>query len=97
MLRTHYLGPDMPPEEISHFARRVKASAVAISLVMPAALKGALRQLGVLRRSLPADVEIWIGGGAARAVDPAQFPAGSIYMADSGDFDERVRRLMQSA
>jgi len=97
MLRTHYLGPDMPPEEIGNFARRVKASAVAISLVMPAAVEGALRQLGVLRRSLPANVEIWIGGGAARAVDPAELPAGSIYMADSGDFDERVRLLMQSA
>ena len=97
LLRTHYLGPDVPPEEISNFARRVGASAVAVSLVMPCALEACLPQLKTLRRGLPAECELWIGGGAARFADPADFPADSIYMPRGGDFDARVGLLAQSA
>jgi MerR family transcriptional regulator, light-induced transcriptional regulator len=93
MLPAHYLGPDLPAEEIGNYARRVNASAVAVSLVMRDALNTALPQLKTLRRSLPPNVEIWIGGGAAAAVDPAQFPAGSIYMAEPGDFEQRAGLL----
>ncbi len=92
-LRAHYLGADLPPEEIGNYARRVSASAVAISLVMSEAVEAALPQLKALRRSLPANVEIWIGGAAAGDVGSGQFPAGSSYMAESGDFEQRVGLL----
>lgn len=96
-MRAHYLGTDMPPDELGNFARRVGAAAVAVSLVMPAALDEGLRQLQALRRDLPASCELWIGGGAAALADPADFPAGSIYMAGKCDFDSRLELLARSA
>ncbi len=92
-LRTFYLGPDLPPEEIGEYARRVHAAAVAISMVMAEDLSQALGQLAALRQSLPPAVELWIGGAAASQVDPAQFPPGSILMAGCRDFERRVDLL----
>ena len=93
MLRAYYMGPDVPAEEISDYARRVSACAVAISMVMPDAVDTTLPQLKILRRNLPRNVEIWIGGAGASSVDPAHFPAGSTHMAIRGDFEQRVALL----
>jgi len=93
MLRAHYLGADLPAEEIGHFARRANASAVAISMVMPDALNASLLQLNALRRSLPANIEIWVGGAAVGGADPAQLPAGSIHMVEDDDFERRLGLL----
>lgn len=93
MLRAYYLGPDVPAEEIGNYARRVNACAVAISMVMSDAVDTTLLQLKVLRRNLPANIEIWIGGAGASSIDPAHFPAGSIHMAARGDFEQRVALL----
>jgi methanogenic corrinoid protein MtbC1 len=93
MVRAYYLGPDLPPEEIGNYARRVDASAVAVSLVMRESIDSSLEQLRALRRALPASVEMWIGGPAAAGVDPVQFPAGSIHMVETGEFEQRVGML----
>jgi DNA-binding transcriptional MerR regulator/methylmalonyl-CoA mutase cobalamin-binding subunit len=92
-LRSFYLGADLPPEEIANLACRANASAVAISMVMPDEMNLSLQQLAVLRRCLPANVEIWIGGAASCYVDPSQFPAGSIHMSGRRDFEHRVELL----
>jgi methanogenic corrinoid protein MtbC1 len=96
-LRASYLGADMPPEEISNFAKRVHAAAVAISMVLPENAETALRHLAVLRAGLPAEVEIWIGGAASFCVDPARFPAGSIHMSGRADFERRLNSLAAGA
>jgi MerR family transcriptional regulator, light-induced transcriptional regulator len=90
-LRTYYLGPDLPAEEAARCALKVNASAVAVSMVMRDPRQ--LVQLEVLRRHLPADVEIWIGGGAAAELSPRELPVNSIRMAEHGDFERRVELL----
>ena len=92
-LRTCYLGSDMPPEEISNFATRVGAAAVALSMVLPENVEVGLEKLAILRQGLPDNVEIWIGGAASFYVDPAQFPAGSVHMAGRKDFEHRLDML----
>jgi DNA-binding transcriptional MerR regulator/predicted component of type VI protein secretion system len=92
-LRTCYLGADLPPEEISNFATRVNASAVAISMVLPENAEVGLEKLAILRQGLPDNIEIWIGGAASFYVDPAQFPAGSVHMAGRKDFENRLDLL----
>ncbi len=92
-LRTFYLGPDLPAQEIADYARRVKAAAVAVSLVMPENLDDVRAQLATLRRHLPADVEIWLGGAASDCVDANDLPAGSLHMTDCDEFATRVRLL----
>jgi MerR family transcriptional regulator, light-induced transcriptional regulator len=93
MVRAYYLGPDLPPEEIANYARRVDASAVAISLVMRENFDTSLEQLRALRRTLPATVEMWIGGPAAGGVDPVRLPSGSTHIAETGEFEQRVAML----
>jgi MerR family transcriptional regulator, light-induced transcriptional regulator len=89
-VRVCYLGPDVPPQEIAALARRIDATAVAISLVMAEGLTTALAQLARLRTSLDAHVEIWIGGAAAACVEPAQLPAGTVHMRSADDFESRL-------
>ncbi|HLW22814.1 MAG TPA: MerR family transcriptional regulator [Steroidobacteraceae bacterium] len=97
LLRAYYLGPDVPPEEIANYARRVGAAAVAVSLVMPAALESFLTQLAELRGALPGHVEIWIGGSAASGVEPRRFPEATVLMREGADFDQRVELLVAAS
>jgi DNA-binding transcriptional MerR regulator len=96
-VRACYLGPDLPPEEISNFATRVGAAAVAVSLVLAENLDASLEKLAILRDGLPDSTEIWIGGAASFYVDPVQFPAHSIHMAGRKDFERRLELLAASS
>jgi DNA-binding transcriptional MerR regulator/predicted component of type VI protein secretion system len=92
-VRACYLGPDLPPAEISNFAKRIGAAAVAVSLVLAENLDASLANLSVLREGLPDSIAIWIGGAASFYADPAQFPAGSIHMAGRKDFERQLELL----
>jgi DNA-binding transcriptional MerR regulator len=94
--RTCYLGADLPPQEISNFATRVEATAVAVSLVLPENLERSIEKLHTLRAGLPGSVEIWIGGAASFYVDPALFPAGTVHMSGRKDFENRLDLLVSS-
>jgi DNA-binding transcriptional MerR regulator/predicted component of type VI protein secretion system len=96
-VRACYLGPDLPPEEISNFATRIGAAAVAVSLVLAENLDESLEKLSILRGGLPDSTEIWIGGAASFYADPVQFPAGSIHMAGRKDFERRLELLSGSS
>jgi DNA-binding transcriptional MerR regulator len=96
-VRACYLGPDLPPEEISNFATRTGAAAVAVSLVLAENLDASLEKLAILRSGLPDTTAIWIGGAASFYVDPAQFPSGSIHMAGRKDFERQLELLTGSA
>lgn len=96
-LRACYLGADLPPEEISNVAARVNATAVAVSMVLSENIDQALESLAELRRGLPDNVEIWVGGAASVLVDPGQLPAGSIQMAGRKDFERRLDLLVPAA
>jgi DNA-binding transcriptional MerR regulator len=92
-VRTFYLGPDLPAEELARFALKVNALAVAISLVNHEPLAGTLAQLHSLRGQLPDEVEIWLGGPALAAVDESTLPPRSLLMLEAGDFEQRVGLL----
>lgn len=63
--RVVYLGPDLPAE---HFARTVHekgAAAAALSLVYPLSDPDVEEQLRIVRKELPEDVPLIVGGSAA--------------------------------
>lgn len=91
--RTHYLGADCPPEEIARFALEVDARAVLVSLVMPENEVPALQQLETLAHHLRGKCEIWLGGFAARFVDPARIPDGCVMLPTGQDFEQRLDLL----
>ncbi len=63
--RVTYLGPNLPAEEIAAAARQNQARAVALSIIYPADDPRLEPELQKLRRLLPGDVALLIGGRAA--------------------------------
>lgn len=60
-----YLGPNLPAEEIAEAASKMKASAVALSLVHPRGDRTVENELRKLGRLLPKDSPLVVGGEAA--------------------------------
>ena len=92
-LRTFYLGPDLPAEEVARCALKINAMAVAISLVDRDQLEATLAQLHALRGQLPDEVEIWLGGPALVEIDESALPRRTIRMLEPADFEQRVGLL----
>ena len=66
--RVTYLGADLPHEELVRSVGRLNAHAVALGVShLPA--ERAREQVEALRASLPNEVEIWLGGHGAAALD----------------------------
>jgi MerR family transcriptional regulator, light-induced transcriptional regulator len=71
--RVVYLGPDLPAEEIAAAAKLKGARAVALSLVGVNGADVLRRELVALRKALPGDVPVLLGGsGASRLVPPPE-------------------------
>lgn len=91
--RAHYLGPDMPAEEIARFAREIGASIVAISVMLQEQLADAPRQLRQLVNALDPESAIWIGGAAAQLLERDALPANCVFVRDHLDLDRRLDML----
>jgi methanogenic corrinoid protein MtbC1 len=91
--RAIYLGSDLPAGEIGRFCARVRVVAVALSLVTSPEVVDAYAQITALRAVLPDEVEIWVGGQAARLLDAGALPAGSHCMRDLKQFEARLAAL----
>jgi DNA-binding transcriptional MerR regulator/methylmalonyl-CoA mutase cobalamin-binding subunit len=92
-VRTVYLGPDLPPEEVARCALQINALAVAVGLVNHEPLEATVAQLHALRCQLPGEVEIWLGGPALVDIDESALPSRSVRMLEPGDFEQRVGLL----
>ena len=57
-----YLGPDLPVSELVLAAARTRAAAVAVGVGRTSPERQRERELRRLRRELPAEVELWVGG-----------------------------------
>jgi methanogenic corrinoid protein MtbC1 len=91
--KTHYLGPDLPPAEIARFACEVRATVVALSVVLHERLAEAPAQLGELAAQLPDDVAIWLGGAAARELPRDSLPSRCVVLADGAELEQRLEML----
>lgn len=88
--RIHYLGPDLPPEEIARYAREVDASLVAISVVLLDSVPALATHLRTIRQELAADVPIWIGGQGALGLDEETLPPGCVIIGDRAELEQRL-------
>jgi methylmalonyl-CoA mutase cobalamin-binding subunit len=85
-----YLGSELPAEDLARAAERVQPAAVALSFVqLPT--EEARRYLTRLRRSLPAEIEIWSGGPAA----PREEVSGVQRLDTLDDLESRVGHLLR--
>jgi methylmalonyl-CoA mutase cobalamin-binding domain/chain len=82
-----YLGADLPADEIAGAAIATNARAVALSVVYVADRGLLMRELRALRKGLPADVTLIVGGGAAAAMRDQLRSAGIVVAESLGTLD----------
>jgi MerR family transcriptional regulator, light-induced transcriptional regulator len=93
-LRCLYLGAELPPAELAQAAVRGHAAVVALSLVT--AIPHLAGQLAQLRRELPPEIEVWLGGSAVQDLDGASLPEKYIRLSSFDDFLERAEVLRET-
>jgi MerR family transcriptional regulator, light-induced transcriptional regulator len=85
------LGADLPAGELAEAARRKGAVLIALSAIHPIEDPALPEELVALRRQLPADVEILVGGPAAAYHSGRLDEAGVKYIPDFQGLREHVR------
>jgi len=85
------LGPHTPIEEIVEAAMSMDAVAVGISVSLFGAGEGTEAAIGSLRRRLPPDMELWLGGAGADELD--QLPDNVHVVTRLERLEQEVARL----
>lgn len=92
-----YLGPNLPAAEIAGAARQRQARAVALSVVYPADCGRLPEELRHLRRALPPDVAMLVGGRAAGGYAPCLRELGVVLVHNVPGLCVELDRLRQPA
>ena len=93
--RVTYLGPSLPGEEIAACAQLRKARAVALSFVYPSDDESMPAHLAELRRLLPSQVALLIGGRAAYGYYQAVRVPDIRLITDLGDLEDALDVVVQ--
>ena len=93
--RVTYLGSSMPPVELAGAAMQSKARAVALSLVYPQDDPLLAQELRNLRRCLPSEISLLVGGRSAVAYSAALREIGAWQIDDLKNLTEALQRLRQ--
>lgn len=93
--RIVYLGANLPADEIANAAVRVQARAVALSVIFPPDDPHLAREFHSLRKFLPAEIHIIVGGQAAHAYAAGLRAVGACMLADTKGFREALARMRQ--
>ncbi|MSR83194.1 MAG: MerR family transcriptional regulator [Candidatus Latescibacteria bacterium] len=91
--RAHFLGPDLPAEEIAGASHRTGARAVALSLVFPSDDPHLADELARLASMLNPQTALLIGGQAAPAYQPAIAAARAVQVPDLTALRQELDRL----
>lgn len=88
-----YLGPDLPAEEIAYAALETKASAVALSIVYPPDDPRVADELRRLRRALPKEATLFIGGHGASGYETVLQEIDATSSSDLYEFRRHLDKL----
>ena len=91
--RACYLGPCLPAEEIAGAALQNDARGVALSIVYPEDDPHMGHQLLTLRRLLPQEIPIMVGGRAALSYEATLKDIGAVVIADLADLRAGLDRF----
>jgi DNA-binding transcriptional MerR regulator/methylmalonyl-CoA mutase cobalamin-binding subunit len=94
--KVHYLGPDLPPEEIARYARETGSSVVAVSVVLEDLQDGIPQQIATIAAGLGPGASIWIGGSGSVKLRQRKLPECCTVLADPREFERRLE-LLQAA
>ncbi len=93
---TTYLGASLPAAEIAGAAAQNQALAVALSIVYPEDDPDLTQELTNLRRFLPPETKIFIGGRAAAAYSETLLRIGAIVIDRIDEFTNQLDDLRRS-
>jgi MerR family transcriptional regulator, light-induced transcriptional regulator len=91
--RVTYLGTSLPAAEIAGTAVQNHVRAVALSIVYPSDDEKLPEELEKLRRYLPAEIKIIIGGRASEAYEEAINRIGALHSTDLREFMQHLDQL----
>ncbi len=83
-----YLGPDLPASEVVAASEATGADTVAVSTSGCAPAKQREKALQALRRALPADVALWLGGAGSEGLT---LPAGVERIEGIDELEQKIR------
>ena len=86
-----YLGPDLPAREIVESVRPAGAQVLVLGLTATSAVKAKERELRIIVRDLPKEVELWTGGRGAVRHTALISPRGLILR----DYNAYQRELLR--
>lgn len=89
----HYLGPDLPVEEIARAVFVHHADVVALSIVHRAGGHSGESELRRLHEKVGPYASIWVGGAAAEQLREPLKDLPIVFMANLADFDRHLGRL----
>jgi methylmalonyl-CoA mutase cobalamin-binding subunit len=92
-LGVYYLGPNLPAREIVAAARRSAVAVVGIGVVDYGNAGRAIQELRALEASLPAGIELWLGGRAAAAACDGMGPTRAQVLDDIQKVETEIARL----
>lgn len=87
-----YLGPDLPPADIVDCATVVGTDVVALGVTGAVSVQEAARQVAAIAHALPRDVELWLGGLAAPAVN-AESGGRALVVGDYDALETQLARV----
>ena len=91
--RPLYLGPNLPAEDIAMAVRDCGARLVALSIVYPPDDRRISDELRRLRRLLPPDVPVLVGGASASSYADVLRELGLLLVQDFAELRDELRRL----
>jgi methylmalonyl-CoA mutase cobalamin-binding domain/chain len=90
-----YLGADLPPSEVLSAAEQTGVQAVALSIVLVTDNSELAEQLEEIRQGLDAQVQLFVGGAAARQQSDELRAAGAHVVDSLEHFRKELRRLQE--
>ena len=91
--RVTYPGPNLPAEEIAVATETLGAQAVALSIVYPPDDPHLASELQLLRRSLPAEVVMIVGGRSTRNYQEVLDMIGALVLSDMSSLRKTLETL----
>ena len=88
-----YVGSQLPGAEFSRIAKQRNVSTVVLSFICDPPPPVAVAELATLRASLPASVQVWIGGGGA--IKLADSKSGLVLLRSLADLRSRAKTLIR--
>lgn len=93
----HYLGPDLPAEEIARSVFVTGARVVALSIVRSADAPAEESYLRTLHEKVGPYASIWVGGAAAETMKARVEDLPIVFMDSLAEFDLRISQLNSAA